>query len=102
MAPRSSYHREEVQALVEGYCNVKELASVSPRRLWLLVRVADLDRALPRLQPVLRQALYLCGIVGLTRHEAGALLGVNEKTMDRRYSTGVDELTTRLNGGTTY
>lgn len=101
MGPTSSYSVEEVRALVEGYCKLREAVTASPRRLWLLTRVLDLVRACRSapLTPDQREALGLCGVLGLTRREAAAFLGVDKKTVDRRWENGTLALTTWLNGG---
>lgn len=101
MASTSSYQSEEVEALVNGYIELHENRSVSNKRMWILVRMMDVDEALLRLEPVLREALFYRGIVGFTDREAAALLQVHHSTVQARYELGIARLTTILNGGTT-
>lgn len=94
----SNYAIEETQALIENYQRLREAVTASPRRLWLLVRLMDLDAALDRVPFANWIALELCGVQGFTRQQAGALLGLNEKTLDRRYRAGLLAMTEHLNG----
>lgn len=98
MGSGHNYAVEEIKALIEGYRPLREAVSASPRRLWLLVRLIDLDEAIDTVPLLTRQALVLCGVHGFTRQEAATLVGVNEKTMDRRYSAGLSAMAEWLNG----
>lgn len=102
MGSRADYGVEEVRAFVQGYMQLREAVTATPRRSWLLVRYVDLANAIRKapLSPDQREAIGLCGLLGLTRDEAGRLIGVNEKTMDRRWLNATYTLTHWLNGGT--
>jgi len=93
-SPRSNYTLEEVEGLVEMYEEVEAIKG----QLWVLVRYADLDIALQKIPPVLRQAVLLIGIFGVDTRWAGDVLGVPHVTMWRRYRMGLQWLTNRLNG----
>jgi hypothetical protein len=101
MGSRSNYHAKEVRALVEGYAQLREAVTASPRRLWLLVRTLDLVRAFTHapLTAEQRRTLFWCGIYGLTQREQGALEGVSQPAISVRYDSAIAVLTTWLNGG---
>lgn len=101
MGPTSSYSVEEVRALLEGYLQLREAVTASPRRLWLLTRMLDLDLAFQSvlLTPDQRETLGICGLLRMTRREAADFLGIDRQTVDRRYAKGLLALTTWLNGG---
>lgn len=89
------YSEEEVEAVVEGY---SELDSVRYKP-FIQVRLLDLERVLPRLSLPYRQAILLCGMVGLTTRTAGRLVGVSAKTMHKRYRRALREILRQLNTG---
>lgn len=88
------YSVEEVRALVEGY---EELRPVR-HKLWILVRLADLDTALWHMPPKEYQAVLLCGLLGMSYRAAGDALGVSHETMYTRTERGLVWLTAYLNG----
>jgi DNA-directed RNA polymerase specialized sigma24 family protein len=91
---RNNYAEEEVRVLVEEYPELTHLRS----RQWIGVRLMDLDKVLAQLPPVYKEAVILCGIVGLTVRSAGVILGVSKDTVHRRYLRGLDEVVKRMNG----
>lgn len=90
----SNYSLEEVVVLVEEY------VELSDRRYkpWLMVRLLDLERNLPRLSRPYMEAVFLCGMAGLTTRTAGKLVGVSHTTMQTRYWRGVRQLLMKMNG----
>lgn len=92
---QSNYTLDEVEALVEGYAELRYKRSA----LWLLVRLADLDMSLKLLPPKEYQAVLLIGLLGLDTRWAGSELGVSHDTMWRRYRRGLEWLCNHLNGG---
>lgn len=81
--------------LIEEYEELDALRS----RSFFHVRLMDIDRALNMLRTKEKQAVLLCGIVGLTERTAGVLIGVNQSTMHRRYQSGLASLARYLNSG---
>lgn len=92
---RDPYSEEEILVLVNDYDELSYLRSKS----WVQVRLMDIDRAFKALRPKEREAVLLCGMVGLTVRSAGKLVGVDFTTMFRRYVRGLDYLARYLNGG---
>jgi hypothetical protein len=89
-----NYSFEEVEALVEGYEEMRDRRS----RLAWLVRYCDLDRALPQLNRKEYEAVLLVGKFGFDTRTAGALVGASHTAMWKRYRRGIQSLTDRLNG----
>ena len=89
------YSDDEVEALVEGYDELRG----KRHRVFILVRLLDLELALRRLSLPHRQAVLLCGMVGLTTRSAGKLVGVSATTMHKRYRRGLREIVNILNTG---
>lgn len=99
MGRRSEYKLSEVKALVEGYSVWRHLKSTNPRGggLNLLVRLADLDRAIKTLPPKEYQAVLLHGLIGLPEEAVGELLGVRQETVSYRFRCGLGSITSYLN-----
>lgn len=89
-----NYSLEEVEALVEGYAELDPLRV----RLWILVRLCDLDLAMRRLSPTHYKAVLLVGLLGVDIRTAGSELGVSHVTVWRQYKRGLERLTNLLNG----
>lgn len=100
MGRPSEYRLSEVRALVEGYAEWKELRSTTPSggRLNLLLRLADLGRALRKLPPKEYQSVLLYGLMGLSSTAVGKALGVHHGTVLERYESGLHFITNYLNG----
>lgn len=96
---RDNYSFEEVVVLVEEYI---ELSALRATRPGIQVRLLDIDVALRKLDNVLREALFLCGIAGLTSRTAGKGVGVSKTIMRQRYVKGMDALHLVINGGRYY
>jgi DNA-directed RNA polymerase specialized sigma24 family protein len=100
LSPRSNYTLQEVEGLVEGYEEWQEIT----HRLWVLVRLCDLDIALTKQKqrrPKEYQAVLLVGLIGLDTRTVGTALRVSHDTVWRRYRTGLEWLANYLNGATT-
>jgi len=91
-----NYSYEEVVVLVEEYESLNALRATRPG---IQIRLMDIDITLSKLSKVYREAVYLCGVVGLTARTAGKLLGVGKDTMRARYVKGMDALYEIINGG---
>lgn len=91
----SNYSLEEVTVLVEEYAELRD----KRHKTSILIRLVDIQRAFRRLSKPYREAVLLCGMVGLTTRTAGVLAGVSKDTMNRRYHRGLREIVTILNGG---
>jgi DNA-directed RNA polymerase specialized sigma24 family protein len=97
---RTNYSNAEIRELVEGYEELRELRSTSSSRgILILVKLADLGKAVKRLSPREYEAIVLCGMIGLTMRTSGKLLGVSAQTMSNRYNHGLSSLARYLNGG---
>lgn len=82
--------------MIEDYEELRDLR----HKAWLHVRLIDIERVLPKLPRVYREAILLCGMVGLTTRTAGHLLGVSHTAIRKRYIKGLSALVIKLNGGT--
>lgn len=91
---RSNYTVDEIEALVEGY---EEMRATRHKLAWL-VRYCDLDLALRHMPPKEWQATLLVGLIGVSIQHAGRAMGVAPTTMWRRYRRGLEWLTNYLNG----
>ena len=100
---RSNYRASEVRHLIEDYEELRELRDVRPGYpLRTLLSLVDIDKALMTLNLKERQAVLLCGQVGLTTRTAGVLVGASAMAMSRRYRSGLENLATYLNGAHDY
>lgn len=90
----SNYSEDEVKELVENY---EELV-FRKDKLWLLVRLVDLEVALAKLSEQEARAVKLCGLIGLTTRVAGDTMGVSHTTVRRHYLRGLSKLTRLING----
>lgn len=88
----ASYSSEEVEALLEGYIELDR------NKLWILVRMADLEKHLSKVPPKYLEALFLLGIMGCSTRMAAEMSGVSHSTIWVRYTRGVMYLTEKLNG----
>lgn len=94
-----SYSIEELEALVEGY---EELRYVGDTKAWVLVRLCDLSRAFNRLDRNHQRAVLLMGMYGLTSRAAASYLGVSHTTVANRYRNGLQAMQNYLNRSTSY
>lgn len=97
------YSPAEVRHWIEDYEEVKERKGVRPGApLHILCCLADIERALKTLNRKEYEAVLLCGLNGISMRTAGNLLGVSAMTMSRRYRSGLENVTTYLNGAYAY
>lgn len=102
MRPRgSNYSPGEVEALVDGYEELRARRDTHRAGLRYLVYLADLDRAVARLTRKQREAVVLHGKVGLSYAECGRRLGISGGAVAARYHHALERLTVLMNGGTT-
>lgn len=97
--PRFNYSYEEVVVLIEEYETLNGLRATRPG---IHIRLLDIDTALRKLSKPYREAVFLCGIVGLTARTAGKLLGKKKSQMRARYIKGMDALYELINTGGHY
>ena len=88
------YTLDEVSTLVEEWATLRE-----SRRSFIVVRLMDLERNIPRLTPPLRQAVVLHGQLGYSARVVGEQVGASHQTVLRRYTNGLEQLMTLMNGG---
>ena len=88
------YTEKEIEALLEGYAELL----YKKHRLAVLVRLADIDRALRILNRREREALVLTEIVGHTNEAAGRLLGISEAAVRKRARRAVEAIYDFVNG----
>lgn len=91
---RDPYSDNEVRVLVEEYEELSGLRS----KAWVQVRLLDIEQAYKHLPPAEKEAVLLCGFLGLTVRTAGNLLFTPKSVMFRRYMRGLDYLARYLNG----
>lgn len=97
---RTNYSDAEIRELVEGYEELREIKSTgSNRGILVLVKLADLEKAIRSLNPREYEAVILCGMIGLTMRVSGKFLSVSAQTMSNRYNRGLRSLARYLNGG---
>lgn len=65
----------------------------------VLVRVADLERALKLLPAKYREVVYWHGLLGLSQDETGRILQISHQAVGKRYRQALEELTYLMNGG---
>ena len=94
-----TYNAKEVRGLVEGYAELREKKSTYGVGSIILIRLADLDRAIALLQPKEYQAILLHGLLGQTIRDAETLLGVSKSTLYDRYDSGIAWLVRIMNEG---
>lgn len=87
------YSEEEIEALIEGYAELVYKKS----RPAILVRLADIDRAMSALNRRERETVFLTGVVGMTNEAAGSLLGISESAVRKRYRRGLETMYVFLN-----
>lgn len=92
---RPNYSTDEVKALIEDYAEWVEYRD----RVFILVRLMDVEQACSALRPKEGQAVLLLGLFGYTAESAGALLGVSADAMWKRYQRGIERIVSYLNGG---
>jgi len=92
---KANYNLNEVTMLVEGYAELVNLKS----RIWVLVRLADLQLSVRRLTKVHRDAILIYGILNLDSRSAAKLLGVSHTAVLNRYAGALEQLTFIMNGG---
>lgn len=94
MSRRANYSREELEAVTEGYEELRE----HENKAWILVRLIDMWRAYFKLSREQQAAVFLCGMLGYSTRQASPLLDVSHTTVAKRYATGLDAMKSYLNG----
>lgn len=97
---RSRYTEGEVKALVEEYDAFREAADTTPRRraLDFLVMVADLNKALQRLDLQGWEVILLHGLLGIPQAETARLLQIKQQTVAKRYRLALEDVHYFING----
>lgn len=90
----SRYSHAEIDALAEGYEELREIENKS----WILVRLVDMWRAYARMSPKYQEAILLVGLLGYSTRSAAAVLGVSHTTVAKRYNRGLEAMQKYLNG----
>lgn len=90
----ANYSVEEVEALIEGYPELVYLKY----KPGILVRLADLERAISALPQKNLEAVLLYGILGFSNEASGRLLSISEAAVRKRYRHGLDYILMHLNG----
>ena len=89
-----NYSEDEVRALIENY---EELAN-RRERLWIMVRLLDLEQAIDKLPENEGRAVKLHGLNVLPLRQVGDTIHVSHSTVRRLYFSGVRKLTAIING----
>jgi len=93
-----NYSNSEIKWLVEDYEELKHLKGTnSEGRIMFLIKLADLERSLRRLSKPEFEAVFLCGMFGISTRSAGNLVGTSHVTMNKRYKRGLQSLARYLN-----
>lgn len=95
---KTRYSLKEVKGLVENYQNLREVKSNHGVGLDILVRLADLDRAIYYLPPKEYQAVLLYGQLRSSSRVIEQALEVSRATLARRYDSGISWIVAFLNG----
>lgn len=96
---QTTYSPSEIRWLLEDYEELVDRADTNGGRLLVLLKLADLHKAIPKLSPVEREAVVLCGWWNMTARAAGEAVGKDASTMNRRYRRGTESLRRHMNGG---
>lgn len=89
------YTEDELTALAEGREELRELKKKS----WVHVRLIDMQQAYDQLPYEQREAVLLCGYLGLSSRVASPIAGVSHATVAKRYASGLKAMAAILNGG---
>lgn len=95
----ANYGYDEIVVLVEEYESLNALRATRPG---IQIRLMDIDMALHKLSKVHREAVFLCGFLGLTVRSAGKVTGVGKSMMHKRYTRALDALYVIINTGGHY
>lgn len=90
------YTEIEVATLLHNW---HAFASIKERRQFILVRVADIQRAVRILTPEERHAVAVRGIHGESLRAAAKRAGMDWSTLNRRFWSAVRRITEFLNTG---
>lgn len=96
---RTSYSEAEVEYLISHYTQLRTRADTNPRRLWIVVRLADLERAMRFLRHDYAEAVFAYGLLGLDSRAAGEFLETSDRSVMKRYQRAIEELAYVMNGG---
>lgn len=88
------YSREEIDALAEGYEELREVDN----KAWILVRLVDMWRAYRHISKPYQESILLVGMLGYSTRGAAELLGVSHTTVYKRYTRGLEAMRNYLNG----
>lgn len=91
---RDPYSPEEILVLVSDYEELVELR----HKAWIHVRLMDVMQAFGALPPAEKEAVLICGFVGLPVRAAERLTHTPYPTIWRRYQRGLGYLADYLNG----
>ncbi|HEY6022230.1 MAG TPA: sigma factor-like helix-turn-helix DNA-binding protein [Candidatus Paceibacterota bacterium] len=92
---RDSYSETELRTLVEEY----EELGLLREKLWILVRLIDLERALNHLPPRELEAVIFYGMTGLPLRDVADMMCVSHTAIHNRYQRGLKYMARYLNGG---
>jgi DNA-directed RNA polymerase specialized sigma24 family protein len=97
---RSPYGEKEIRAMIETYEVLRAQANTSPRGMRALISIADLDRALARLEKKHWEVVLLHGLIGVPQEGTAQLLHVSQQAVSKRYRKGLEDTLFYINGGT--
>ena len=94
-----NYSNREIKWLIEEWEELHGKKGTDGGRLLLLLKMADISRCMRRLSRKEREAVLLCGVLGISTRSAAILVGVSSpQTMNNRYRHGLASLARHLNG----
>jgi DNA-directed RNA polymerase specialized sigma24 family protein len=91
---RAPYAEDEVRALVSHYNVLKH----HRHRLWIMVRLLDLELAVRKLDDVERGVLVLHGVHGWPQRDVADVLDISQSTVGRTFHGAFPKLVESMNG----
>lgn len=96
----TSWSAEQVEALVEDYQQLAELADTSPRGMRWLILLIDLNVVLEQLTPREWEVVLLHGLLGIPARETAQELAISHTAVVKRYRQALEYIHWQMNGGT--
>lgn len=99
-----SYSTKEIKGLIKNYHELVEAKDTTRYGLDVLIRLADLERAIDALKATdsMLASVAILGTRGETTREMGTRLGLSHVTIQTKLGEAVDWMVRYLNEGVTY
>ena len=96
---RPNYDDAEVRALIDEYAVHRAGVNTTRPGLRMLVRLADLDRAMEFLPRKHWEVVLLHGLIGMSQEETARHLQISQQAVSKRYRHAVEDIVYNINGG---